>query len=87
MKVQVEISILEKSILIGMIENVVKEYNKGFADAPAFQKNTFLKILSAELERIKDLNLISFYGVSSIVSMEQSFPEGGKVEHIKEVSE
>jgi len=70
MKVQVEVSILEKSVLTGLIENCIEAYLKG-PKAATLDKRECLKIISEELEKVKELNLISFYGVSSHVSLEQ----------------
>jgi len=72
MKVQVEVAILEKSILCGMIEKVVENYMKA---NKVLDKKELLKVISAELEEIKELNLISFYGVSSFVQLEKQLLE------------
>jgi len=69
MKIQTEISILEKSVLVGLIENCIKEYIAS-PKPNVFDKTEALKVVSQELEKIKELNLISFYGVSSHVNME-----------------
>jgi len=68
MKVQVEIAILEKSILCSMIENVLERYmtiNQG----DCFNRQGLLNEISNEIEAIKELNLISFYEVSSFVEL------------------
>jgi len=71
MKLQVEIAILEKSVLCGMIENIVERYMTGHK-GNVLDKKELLKEISQELEAVKELNLISFYGVSSFVQLEQN---------------
>lgn len=69
MKVQVEVAILEKSILTGLVENSIKAYMEQ-ATQKMFDHKEALKVISDELEKIKDLNLVSFYGVSSHVNID-----------------
>lgn len=70
MKVQVEIAILEKSVLCGMVENIVERYMTGHK-GNLLDKKELLKEISEELEAVKELNLISFYGISSFVQLDK----------------
>lgn len=74
MRLNVEVAILEKSVLIGMIQNIVQNYLKG-ADLKALDDRKLLEAIGQEIERIKELNLVSFYGVQSLVKMEPELLE------------
>lgn len=69
MRLNVEVAILEKSILVGLVQNCLQKYLE-VADLKALDEKRLLQVISDEIERVKELNLVSFYGVQSLVKLE-----------------
>ena len=74
MKVKIEIATLEESILVGLVERSMREYLSDYSDVEIRLEDIRMRI-SEQIEQLKELELISFYTVSSYVSLDSQKKE------------
>lgn len=66
MKIETDITVIEKSVLVALIRSVI---NKAVDRYHLPDQNILLEIIREELERLKELRLISYHTVNAFVEM------------------
>ena len=66
MKIQTDITVIEKSVLVALIKNVIQQAIDPYhqPDQPAL-----LEVISTELDRLKAMKLISYHEVTAFFDL------------------